>query len=276
MFSRFREQRFVGTLGAALLSCVLAAPAEARTLRVCSDPVNLPFSDDHSRGFENKLAELIAKELRAELKYTWWAERRGFLRNTLGAGKCDVLMGVPVGLGGVRTTAPYYRSTFAFVTRRDSGLSDLNSIEDPRLAQLKVGVPLAGDDGANPAPVMALSRRGVTANLVGFPLFDEYRRELPSAVQAVAEGRIDVALLWGPVAGAANAVRSPRLTVTPLREARDGAIPFAFSIGLGVRREDDALARELEQVMQRKRAAVTAILRSYHVPLRPLSEGDPP
>lgn len=275
MSSACRKWRRAFAVGAALLVYVLPSHADGRTLRVCSDPANLPFSDDRSRGFENKLAELIARELRAELKYTWWAARRGFVRNTLNAGKCDVVMGVPVGLDAVRTTAPYYRSTFAFVTRSDSALSDLNSIEDSRLARLKVGVPLAGDDGANPAPVMALSRRGITANLVGFPLFDEYRRELPSAVQAVVEGRIDVALLWGPVAGAASKVRSTRLRVTPVREERDGAIPFVFSIALGVRRDDEALASELEAAMQRKRAAVAAILRAYHVPLRTLGEEAP-
>lgn len=272
MFSGFRDLYRSSWLCAAftLVAVTLPTPAHARTLRVCADPANLPFSDDRSRGFENKLAELVARELHADLSYTWWAVRRGFLRNTLNADKCDLVMGVPVGLDSVRTTEPYYRSTFALVTRQNSALADLNSIDDPRFRTLKIGVPLAGDDGANPAPVMALSRRGATDNLVGFPLFDEYRRDVPSAVRAVAEGRVDVAMLWGPVAGAASSVRRTPLRVTPLKEERDGALPFAFSIALGVRHDDVDFARELDRVMHRKHAAVTAILRSFHVPMLPL------
>ena len=274
MSSGFRDIRRNSWLCAALVVSTLHAEAHARELRVCADPANLPFSDDRSRGFENKIAELVARELHADLTYTWWAVRRGFLRNTLNAGRCDVVMGVPVGLDSVRTTEPYYRSTFAFVTRRDRPLAGLGSIDDARLRTLKIGVPLAGDDGANPAPVMSLSRRGLTDNLVGFPLFDEYRRELPSAVQAVADERVDVAILWGPVAGAAGAVRSVPMRVTPLVEERDGAVPFAFSIALAVRREDVDFARELDGVMHRKRAAVSAILRSFHVPVLPLRDAN--
>jgi mxaJ protein len=119
---------------------------------------------------------------------------------------------------------------------------------------------------------MSLSRRGLTDNLVGFPLFDEYRRELPSAVQAVLDGRVDVAILWGPVAGAASAVRSVPMRVTPVLEERDGAVPFAFSIALAVRRDDENFARELDGVMHRKRAAVAAILRAFHVPVLSLRD----
>ncbi len=140
-------------------------------LRVCADPANLPYSNHAGRGFENKLAAFVARAVHARLDYAWSAQRRGFIRNTLDAGACDVLMGVPVGLAGVRTTRAYYRSTFAFVSRLDRPLSGLRSIVDPRLSSLRVGVPLAGDDGANPAPVVALSRRGIVANLTGFSLW---------------------------------------------------------------------------------------------------------
>jgi mxaJ protein len=247
-----------------------SAQARERTLRVCADPVNLPFSDDRARGFENKIAELLAKELSAELSYTWRAQRRGFLRNTLNAGTCDVVIGVPVGLDAVRTTAPYYRSTFAFVVRKGSRFVGLSSVADERLREAKIGVPLAGDDGANPAPVMALSRRGITQNLVGFSLWDEYRREIPKAVEAVARGDIDVAILWGPVAGAAHKV--PGLVVSPMRDESDGPIPFAFSIAMGVRPADLALKSELDSVLARKRAAINAILRAYHIPLLPMTK----
>jgi mxaJ protein len=252
-----------------------AAPkASSRVLRICADPANLPYSNDKREGFENKLAALIAHELHAELSYTWWAQRRGFFRNTLNAGTCDVVMGVPVGLSMARTTRPYYRSTFAFVSR-DTKLRDLRSIDDARLRELKIGVPLAGDDGANPAPVHALARRGIVSNLVGFSLWGEYQRRVPAAVEAVAKGSIDVALLWGPVAGAGAKQSGVTLTVQPLAEAKDAEQPFAFSIAIGVRKQDQQLARDLDAIIARKGAALTAILRGAGVPLLPIPASEP-
>jgi mxaJ protein len=242
----------------------------ARALRVCADPANLPFSNDREGGFENQIATLLARELHAELSYTWWAQRRGFFRSTLNAGSCDVVIGVPSGLPMLRTTQPYYRSSFAFVSRSDRKLKDLRSIDDARLRGLKIGVPLAGDDGANPAPVHALSRRGITSNLVGFSLWGEYQRAVPAAVEAVVNGSIDVALLWGPVAGPGAKRSGEALHVQPLLETSDGEQPFAFSIAMGVRKNDEALARELDGVIVRKKAALTAILRTAGVPLMPI------
>ena len=156
-----------------VLALALAGPAalaDEKVLRVCADPAGLPYSNDKREGFENRIAEVLAKEMGARLEYTWWAQRRGFFKNTLNAGTCDVVLGVPVGLDMVRTTRPYYRSTFAFVARSDRPLADLRSIDDARLRTLRIGVPLAGDDGANPAPVHALARRGIHQSLRGFPL----------------------------------------------------------------------------------------------------------
>lgn len=243
--------------------------SEPRLLRVCADPANLPFSDDHLRGFENQIAGLVARELGAELRYTWRSQRRGFVRNTLAAQRCDVIVGIPAGATGVRTTRSYYRSTFAFVTRASSTLRDLSSLDDPRLESVRVGVPLAGDDGANPAPALLLSRRGAR-RLVGFSLWDEYRRETPAAVQALLDGRIDVAVLWGPVAGVATRERS--LSVRPLHAERDGDIPLAFSIAMGVRQDDVTLAERLDEVLGRRAHDIEAILRAHGVPLLPLGE----
>src|SRR4029079_14190800 len=115
-------------------------PAE---LRVCADPNNLPFSNARGEGFENKLAEMIARDLDEKLAYVWGAHRRGFSRQTLKAGLCDVVMGMPTGLDMVTSTEPYYRSTYVFVSRADRQLA-LDSISDPQLRQLKVGVHLIG------------------------------------------------------------------------------------------------------------------------------------
>jgi mxaJ protein len=259
-----------------LLACLLcfALPgAEARavsTLRVCADPGNLPYSDDRERGFENRIAQLVARELGASVRYTWRAQRRGFLRSTLNADRCDVVIGVPVGMPGVRSTRPYYRSNFAFVSRKDRHLDELHSLDDPRLRALKIGVPLAGDDGSNPAPAHALARRGVSG-LVGYSLWGDYRRDVPAAVDAVLSGAIDVALLWGPVAGAGAGKSSSALRVDLVKEERDGGVPLAFSIAMAVRPDDAALAERLNDVLSRQRFAIERILKHAGVPMLPLS-----
>ena len=134
-------------------------PCTGVSLRVCADPNNLPFSNDRGEGFENKIAELIAAELGAELKYTWWAQRRGFVRNTLKAGDCDLWPGVISGFELLATSRPYYRSTYVFVTREDRDL-DIASFDDPRLRQLTIGVQMIGNDAMNTPPAHALARRG--------------------------------------------------------------------------------------------------------------------
>jgi mxaJ protein len=239
-------------------------------LRVCADPGNLPYSDDRERGFENRIAQLVARELGASARYTWRAQRRGFLRSTLNADRCDVVIGVPVGMPGVRSTHPYYRSNFAFVSRKDRHLEQLRSLDDPGLRGLRIGVPLAGDDGSNPAPAHALARRGI-ASLVGYSLWGDYRRDVPAAVDAVSSGAIDVALLWGPVAGSGARKSSSALRVALLKEEQDAGVPLAFSIAMAVRPDDAALAERLNDVLYRKRFAIQRILEQAGVPMLPLS-----
>jgi mxaJ protein len=143
-----------------------SAHAADRVLRVCADPNNLPFSNRQGGGFENKIAEVLAKDLAARLEYTWWAQRRGFVRNTLRAGECDLLMGVPKGYELALTTMPYYRSGYVFVYRRADALH-LVSLDDPVLRQLRVGVQMIGADFANTPPAHAISKRGIIGNVVG-------------------------------------------------------------------------------------------------------------
>ena len=174
-----------------------------RVLRVCADPNNLPFSNEREEGFENRLAELLARELGAErVEYTWWAQRRGFFRNTLNAGLCDVVMGVPSSVELAATTRPYYRSTYVFVTRADRGL-DIRSLDDEALRRVRVGVSIIGDDYANAPPAHALAQRGIVGNVVGFSVYGDYAQPNPPAriVEAVAAGDVDVAVVWGPLAG---------------------------------------------------------------------------
>jgi mxaJ protein len=231
----------------------------------------LPYSNRAEQGFENELASFVARAMHARLRYTWSGQRRGLIRNALDAGACDALIGVPLGLASVRTTRPYYRSGFAFVSRADRALGSLRSIADERLKSLRIGVPLAGDDGANPAPVMALARRGIIWNLSGFPLWVHDEGQLPPAIGSITRGETDVAVLWGPLAGAAAKKSPVPLHVQPLQEQQDAGIPFAFSIALGVRRDDAVLAGELDAVVERHQRTLASILRKAGVPLLELT-----
>jgi mxaJ protein len=257
---------FLRAMAAAML--VLATPAWPRELRVCADPNNLPFSNQQQEGFENAIAAVLAEALHAELEYTWWAERRGFIRNTLNAGRCDLIPGVPVKLERLRTTEPYYRSTYLFATRSKDGL-DIASFDDPQLARLKVGVQIVGDDGANTPPVHALNRRGIVDNLRGYSLYGDYGRPDPAAaiMDALGRGDIDVAVVWGPFAGW-YAKRHPGLiAMHPVSPAVDPpGLPMTFAIAMGVRKDDDALYRDVEAALQTQRRRIEAILDRFGVP----------
>jgi mxaJ protein len=260
-------KRALALLG--LAAALLAPVAGARTLRVCADPNNLPFSDSARAGLENRIIELLARDLGAQVEYVWWAQRRGFLRNTLDAKTCDVVPGVASGLERVRTTRPVYRSSYVFVTRADLRPA-LASFDDPRLASLVVGVPLVGDDGANPPPADALAARGHVANVRGFPVYGDYAKPSPlaDAVLAVADGRIDAAVVWGPVGGYFAKQSGVPLTVTPVQPWLDGPQrPMRFDVSMAVRKDDDALRKELDGALQRRRAEVDAVLREFGVPV---------
>jgi mxaJ protein len=253
----------------ALLPLALACQRQPdRVLRVCADPNNLPFSNRHGDGFENRLATLLASDRSARLEYTWWPQRRGFVRNTLETGQCDVVMGVPARFEPVRTTQPYYRSTYVFAARRDR-VTGLGSLDDPRLRALKIGVQMIGDDFTNTPPAHALANRGLVSNVIGYPVYGDYSRPAPLAaiVTAVDRGDIDAALVWGPTAGyfARRAAHPLELTAVSPREDSP-ALPFVFDIAMGVRRGDAALQRELDAFIVRRRADITRILDAYGVP----------
>lgn len=278
MCSRFPDS--VATLLVALLVLTVAcggrepagAPTDAepsRVLRVCADPNNLPFSNRKLEGFENRLVEMLARDLDARVEYVWWAQRRGFVRNTLRSGSCDVIAGVPSSFELALATAPYYRSTYVFVSRSERGL-ELESLDDPALRDLRIGVQLVGDDGATTPPALALARRGITDNVKGFTVYGDYSKPDPPAtiLDALVEDRIDVALVWGPLAGwyAARSDVPLRLSsVTP--EIDLPFLPMVYDISLGVRRDDEALKQELETVLERRRGDIDELLTSYGVPL---------
>lgn len=270
-----RRRWFTGLLTIALvIGARGVGSGAASTLRVCADPNNLPFSNAHGEGFENRLAQLLARDLRQTLHYQWWPQRRGFLRHTLDAGRCDVVMGVPSGMERLATTSPYYRSTYVFVTRRARQLR-LQSLDDPRLRRLRIGVPLIGDDGANAPPAHALARRGIVANVVGYSVLGDYRQPNPlsALVDAVARGDVDVATVWGPVAGYFASRASTPLEIRPIApDVRPGQLPVTFAISMGVRRDDRGRLDALNGFLQRRKAEIDALLASYHLP-RVATEG---
>jgi mxaJ protein len=247
------------------------ASSQPGVLRVCADPNNLPFSNRAGEGFENKIVALLAQELGETVQYTWWAQRRGFVRNTLGAGDCDLWPGVATDVGMLATTRPYYRSSYVFISRADHRLG-LESFDDPRLRRLVVGVQMIGDDAMNTPPAHALARRGITANVRGYMLYGDYSRRDPGGaiIDAVARGDIDVAVAWGPTAGF-FAARSPvKMTLARVEPSQDGPQwPMAFDISMGVRRTDQAFRREIDRLLEREGPAINAILASYGVPVTP-------
>jgi mxaJ protein len=239
-----------------------------RTLTACADPNNLPFSNQGGQGFENKLAQMIASDLHAKLEYVWWAQRRGYVRNTLNERKCDFWPGIGSNVEMVATSRPYYRSTYEFVTRASSNLTGL-TLDDPRLKRLKIGVQMVGNDASNTPPAHALAARGVIANVRGYMLYGDYTKPNPPAqiIDAVERGDVDVALVWGPLAGY-FAARSPvplRLEpVTPW--FTDNQWPMQFDISVGVQKDDQKLLKQIDRVLSRRSGDIHRLLAAYHVP----------
>ena len=252
------------------LCLLLGSCTEApKVLKVCADPNNLPFSNQAGQGFENRIAEIVAGELGRTLEFVWWAQRRGNVRETLNAGLCDLIPGVGAGLETLATTSPYYASTYVAVTRTDRGL-DIDSFDDPRLRGLKIGVQMIGDDFANTPPAHALSRRGLIDNVRGFMIYGDYSRSAPQAdiMSAVASGAVDVAFVWGPVAGYFQRQAAVPLQIHELA-AEDGPseMPMAFAVAMGVRRRDEALKADVDRVLEARREPIRQILVEYGVPL---------
>jgi mxaJ protein len=251
--------------------------SEGGRFRVCEDPSNMPFSNDRLEGFENRIAEVIAKDFGATPSYVWWGQRRGFIRNTMNAtlesGRCEVVIGVPKEYDLVRTTKPYYRSTYVFVYPKGKGWR-IASLDDPRLKTLKIGVHLLGDDYTNPPPVHELSKRGVVENVIGFNTFYSETNPPSAIVDAVASGRIDVAIVWGPLAGYYAKRQRVPLELVPVPSGK-GDLPFAFDMSMGVKKGNDALYAKVEQVLEKRKPEIMKILMDYGVPLVDAKAGAP-
>jgi mxaJ protein len=245
---------------------VVGYAQSTHALTVCADPNNLPFSNRQEQGFENKLVAILARDLHERVEYVWWAQRRGFARHTVAQLKCDLWPGVASGIETMSTSRPYYRSTYVFATRASRSLAGL-TLDDPRLRKLTVGVQLIGYDGINTPPAQALADRGLTQNVRGFMLYGDYRQPNPQAaiVQAVADGSIDVALVWGPVAGYFGRRAAVPLRLEPVRD--DVTWKMSYEVSVGVSRSAPGLQQQVNAALAAEESAIAKLLASYHVPL---------
>jgi mxaJ protein len=259
--SAFRE-----TLALLMISLPMGAVA-ADELKVCADPNNLPFSNQAQEGFENKIMSVVAAELDVTLAYVWWPQRRGVIIEALDTGLCDILPGVADLTGVLLTYPPYYRSTYAFVV--PSGEPRFESLDDPRLRALRVGVELVGDDGMNTPPAVALAQRGIVSNVRGYSVLGDYADPNPPAriIDAVARGDIHVAIAWGPLAGYFAQREPTPLVVTPIGAEFDTPdLPMAFNISMALRLDEGALRKRVEDALARRKVEIDKILRDFGVP----------
>ncbi len=268
-------------LGAAMGLCVLtllsvAARAQYMPdlvtrdrLRVCADPANMPFSDEAGEGFENKIAEIVADELKRPLHYDWMPEGPGFVRNTLGANLCDVIIGYASGADIVDHTNPYYASTYVLVTRKGGPLDGVDRLEDPRLKGHRLGLVAATP------PTDHFLRLGLMADAKIYDLLVDHRFSSPSrdAIRDLQSGVTDAVILWGPIGGYYAKNASPALTATPLIETTRPYL--AFRISFGLRRNEPDWKHQLNAVIGKRQKDIDAVLKSYGVPLLPIQSVTP-
>jgi quinoprotein dehydrogenase-associated probable ABC transporter substrate-binding protein len=242
---------------------------DPKVLRVCADPRNLPFSDEKGTGFENKLAELFAEKLQKKLDYTFFPQATGFVRMTLAAHRCDVIMGFPQGDEIVQGTNPYYRTAYALVARQGSELEDVASLADERLKGKHLGVVA----GTPPATYMAVN--GLMANARPYPLMIDTRFDSSAAamMKDLGSGEIDAAVLWGPMAGYYAKQANPPFHITPLVKEKSGP-QLIYRIGMGVRPADQNWKRQLNRLIAENQPVINKILLDFGVPL--LDEDDHP
>jgi quinoprotein dehydrogenase-associated probable ABC transporter substrate-binding protein len=256
------------TLAVVALTAAAHAAPPAAPITFCADPNNRPFSSRNGDGFENRIAALVARDLGRPLAYFWAPQRRGFIRTTLAAGRCDVVAGMPSGSDRVLTTRPYYRSSYVFVTRRDRHLR-LASFDDPRLTRLTIGIQLTGNDYDNPPAAHALAAHHLAGNVRGYTVYGDYSRRDPQrdVVNAVARGDVDVAVVWGPQAGYFARRATVPLDLTAVQSDPHAALVFSFDIAMGVRAGDEVLQSSIDRVLARRATDIARILAAYGVPV---------
>jgi quinoprotein dehydrogenase-associated probable ABC transporter substrate-binding protein len=232
-------------------------------LRVCADPANMPFSNDKGEGFENKVAEIVAAELKLPVEYTWFPQATGFIRQTLFAKRCDVVMGYVQGDELVLNTNHYYRSTYALVLRKGAGLDGVDSLADPRLKGRRLGV-IAGTP-----PTTIMAQLGLIGHAKPYPLVVDRRYESPGErmIADIQSSEIDAGILWGPIAGYFAPKASGALTVVPLLKEAAAGPRMAYRITFGVRPQEDEWKRQLNGIIGKRQGDFDSVLLQFGVPL---------
>jgi quinoprotein dehydrogenase-associated probable ABC transporter substrate-binding protein len=239
------------------------------SLRVCADPHNLPFSNEQGEGFENKLAAMFAAKLGKRLGYAWYPQATGFVRNTLSAHRCDVVMGFPQGDDLVQSTNPYYRTAYALIFKTGDDLAGIDSLADARLKQKRIGVV------AGTPPTTYLAANGLLTRTKPYALMVDTRVDssAEAMVNDLKTGEIDIGMLWGPMAGFFARQANPQIEVVPLLKDTGGP-RLAYRIAMGVRTSDQNWKRELNRLIHENQSEINKLLLSYGVPL--LDERDLP
>ena len=247
-----------------LFTSFVAIAADRTALRVCADPGNLPFSNEGGAGFENKIAELLASKLDVPLTYTWFPQTIGFIRNTLKAKKCDLILGAVADQEPLQSTTPYYRSAYALIYSSTSELAGVDHLSDERLKGRAIGIIA----GTPPATLMAMN--GLLGRSKSFPLAVDRRHDAPAdrRVEQVAAGTLDAGILWGPIAGYYARRAEGDLAVVPLVNETGGP-QMAFSITMGVRHGDDEWKAQVNGLIAEYKSEIDGILRDFGVPLVP-------
>jgi len=242
---------------------VAETPTSDTRFTVCADPADLPFSNKELEGFENKIAEIVTEALNVELKFYWWPNQRGLVRNTLNMNLCHVLIGVPTDYDLVLTTKPYYRTTYVLTYRLDQNI-DIKSLDDPILKKLRIGMYV------NAPPSEILAKNGLMNNVVGYSSFydpESHPENYPGKiVEDLLSGKLDVVVVWGPVAGYFVTKRNAPLRIVPI-ESSNTVIPMAFNFSMGVRKEHKALKQKLEKILDERKSQIEKVLEEYGVPL---------
>jgi mxaJ protein len=243
---------------------LLAASVSSQShipLRVCADPDDLPFSNESRAGFDNHIAMLLGHDMNRPVIFVWARARRGFLRERFNKGACDLLMGVPEGMKRVRTTIPYYRSSYVFVTRRNDHLR-LTRFDDPAIGHQRIGLQMLEEDFSPPS--LPLIRSGHAAQFVGFESFGTGGSDI---VRAVADKRVGFSVVWGPLAGYYAVKQHVPLALSVVEPSIDpSGVPFSFAITIAVHSNDVALANDLNAAIRRNQSKIHATLEAYHVP----------
>ncbi len=248
--------------------CGLAAHAD--DLRVCADPGNLPYSNSDERGFEIEIAKLAAKDLARPVQFIWAPERGNYLRKTLNAGVCDVVMSLPSASDEAAVTRPYYRSSYVFVTRENYPV--VHSFDDPSLRKARIGVNVIGYDSASSPAAQILFDRGMASNIRWYRLVPNYAisDSTSTLITAVENGEVDVAIVWGPVAGYLAKKIGTHLRLAPVSPSTVGNIPLVFDMSIAVRRDDTVLLNQLNSFLERNRIRIAEILKQYGMPTVPM------